>query len=624
MPFDLSQKQRESIESKTHHRLLVAGPGTGKSETILQFIRYAIQELTVQPSKIAVLTFTRAATSELKVKTADLALGDEYPMISTLHGFSLRQLMKNSRDVEYLPSDFVVADDYDERDIIHVDIKRLLGLSSIREVGDLFNKLSSNWETLNADRSDWETAFANPQFIGAWQEHRGIYGYALRSELVYQFKKLLEQVQNPILDGPIEFLVIDEFQDLNKCDLRVVEMLAERGSRLFCAGDDDQSIYGFRYAFPEGIRRFGQDYPNSDEFVFNECYRCGTSILRTALNVIEQDYTRIPKELTSMTGDPGSLHLLRFPDQRAEAAAISRLLLGLHGRHGIDLGEMIVLLRSDHNKAFSKVIADAIASNGMPVMTKHSQFGVLESREGRYFAALSKLYGNHSHDLAIRTILNLTNGIGPATIDAIYNIAKTDRSRFSETCRGVAYGEYRDNSNVSRARPTLSRLFEFDWDGLAQIDDFDTQIDTLVDVIPECNPEFRAELYALLQSMRIDSVIGFAAMVSEIVGTTEQELEASQVVRIMSMHQAKGLSAQVVFVVAAEDEYLPGRGDPDEERRLLYVSMTRARQFLFLTYCTQRDGQQAHTGSSSGRRRRLSRFLENIQLVPEDGRSFVI
>ena len=621
MPTELSPMQQDSIQSSSHHRLLVAGPGTGKSATILRFIEYAVEHLEVKPSSIAVLTFTRAATSELKAKTAALHLGDENPMISTLHGFSLRQLMKNFRNVEYLPTDFVVADDQNERDIIHEDIKRMLDLRAIVDCRNLFNRLASNWETLNADRSDWMTTFTNPQFIGAWQEHRGIYGYALRSELVYQFKKLLEQVEAPNLDGPIEFLVVDEYQDLNKCDLRVIEMLVERGARLFCAGDDDQSIYGFRYAFPEGIRSFGRDYTDTKEFVFNECYRCGANILHAALNVIEQDYNRIQKKLTSVTDDPGSVHLLRLPHQRAEATAISRLIQQLNTQRAIPYGEIIILLRSDHNKAFSRVIADELSAAGTPVLTKHSQFGLLETRDGRYFAALTRLSENQGNDLAIRTILNHTYGIGRATIDAIYNLAKTERCRFSEICRRIAAGQIGDNTNANRARPPLSRLFEFDWAGFPEIEDFSRQVDALVGLIPDYDPEFPTHLDGLLQSMRIESLSDFVMMVSEIVGTTEQELEATQAVRIMSMHQAKGLSAEVVFVVAVEDEYVPGRGEPEEERRLLYVSMTRARRYLFLTYCAQRDGQQARTGNSNGCRRRLSRFLENIQLSPVNGRS---
>jgi DNA helicase-2/ATP-dependent DNA helicase PcrA len=119
----------------------------------------------------------------------------------------LRQVIKNSKEVDFLPSDFVVADDFDERHIIMEDIKRMLGDLKIKDVKELFNRLSANWENLTADRQDWVQSFANPRFIGAWQQHRKVYGYALRAELVYQFKKVLEQLEEPKLDGPINYLI---------------------------------------------------------------------------------------------------------------------------------------------------------------------------------------------------------------------------------------------------------------------------------------------------------------------------------------------------------------------------------------------------------------------------------
>ena len=173
--------------------------------------------------------------------------------------------MKNSKRISTLPKGFVIADDYEERHIILEDLKDLLN-SNIKEVRRLFNLLSANWETLNADRDDWEQNFESPEFIGAWKEHRQIYGYALRSELVYQFKNILESPDEIKIDGSIDYLIVDEYQDLNRCDLSVIENLHDRGAKLFVAGDDDQSIYGFRYAYPEGIRNFTGAIKNQNHF----------------------------------------------------------------------------------------------------------------------------------------------------------------------------------------------------------------------------------------------------------------------------------------------------------------------------------------------------------------------
>jgi len=264
----LTDEQKKAVEGKELNKLLVAGPGTGKSETIIGFIEYANKVLGYSPSSIFILTFTRSATADIRKKVnAKYKSVDTRPIVSTLHGFALRQVMKNSSIVKSLPMNFVIADDFDERYIIQEDIKRYLSIKRIDDVKDLFNKLAANWETLNADRSGWETSFTNPEFIGLWQMHREIYGYALRSELVYQLKNILVQEENPRLDGPMNVLIVDEYQDLNRCDIFVIKELSKREVKLFCAGDDDQSIYGFRYAYPEGIRRFKDDILDSEQYL---------------------------------------------------------------------------------------------------------------------------------------------------------------------------------------------------------------------------------------------------------------------------------------------------------------------------------------------------------------------
>ena len=153
-----------------------------------------------------------------------------------------------------------IADDWEERHIILEDLKQLLRLQRVDQARDLFNELSADWQSLTADQADWERRYPNPQFLGAWREHRYIYGYVLRDELVYQLKRAMEQDPDFTVDGPPTYLLVDEYQDLNRCDLAVVKAIADHGAEVYCAGDDDQSIYGFRKAHPEGIRRFTVDY----------------------------------------------------------------------------------------------------------------------------------------------------------------------------------------------------------------------------------------------------------------------------------------------------------------------------------------------------------------------------
>ncbi len=294
MPWDnsLLEEQKKAAGHTGRHARLLAGPGTGKTLTLTRHICFLVEDKGVSADTILAFTFTRAAARELDQRvTAELSK-ERSPRISTLHSFALRQLLKNEAIISALPKPLRIADDWEERNIVLEDLKSLLNLDRIREASDLLNELSADWQSLTADESDWEMRFPNAKFLGAWREHRQIYGYTLRSELVYQLKKVLEQRADFELESPINHLLVDEYQDLNRCDLAVVQHIESRGVELFIAGDDDQSIYGFRKAHPEGIRRFPEEYPDASKLELQVCKRCDQSILALGLFVAQQDPRR--------------------------------------------------------------------------------------------------------------------------------------------------------------------------------------------------------------------------------------------------------------------------------------------------------------------------------------------
>lgn len=193
----------------------------------------------VLPSDILALTFTRAAAQELRQRVAEaVGEGTVPPRVRTLHSFALSQLLTNGSKLESLPQPVRIADDWEESEVIIPDLQATLSLDR-RDVRKLFGNLSADWETLRADQDDWEKLLPNPEFVGAWQRHRTLYGYTMRNELVYQLKRALDQVDDLQLDGAGQHLLIDAYQDLNPCDLAVVERLASPGVELYVAGDDD-------------------------------------------------------------------------------------------------------------------------------------------------------------------------------------------------------------------------------------------------------------------------------------------------------------------------------------------------------------------------------------------------
>jgi hypothetical protein len=305
----LTKQQKEAASHFGGHARLLAGPGTGKTWVLTRRIMFLIQEKGISPKEILALTFTRAAASELKQRVARELGEANVPKISTLHAFALRQLIRNSPKIFALPQPLRIADDWEEKNVIFRDIKRIINKETIKQIQELFNELSADWETLTAD----ERYTPDPRFIGAWQEHRTIFGYTLRSELVYQLKRSLELVEDFTLEHPILHLLVDEYQDLNKCDLAVVKAITNNNIELFAAGDDDQSIYLFRKAHPDGIRNFQIEYEDAKDLKLSICKRCDSEILNIAEFVANLDTKRIPKQTTPETGKPnGDVRLLRF------------------------------------------------------------------------------------------------------------------------------------------------------------------------------------------------------------------------------------------------------------------------------------------------------------------------
>ena len=489
---------------------------------------------------------------------------------------------------------------------------------------------------MTADEEDWERSFPNPEFLGAWREHREIYGYTLRSELVYQLKKALELRGDFELEGPLEHLIVDEYQDLNRCDLAVVHAIASRNAELFIAGDDDQSIYGFRKAHPEGIRRFDRDYDGVRTLPLEICKRCDRDILKLGLFVAQQDIRRVSKTIRPEPGrGRGEVAILRFRNQDEEARGIARLCTHLRDFHNLQPGQILILIRSDRRGVFSTPIRQQIREAGIPVSAATESAGPLDTDNGRALLAFMRLVVNRMDSLAWRTLFRVWyGGIGPKAIDAVYDLARRNGMSFAQTVLAA----YSDPSILpGRYRSRLSGAIENIQAHLEQLFPGDPQeqyetTDRLMDVVRNAGDSFiedeEERQSVLMEFERAAESVG-ATNIEQLVRATEvasedieQEIDP-EAVNILTMHKAKGLTAEAVIIAAAEDQYIPGRGQGDalnDERRLLYVSLTRAKHHLFVTYCDQRTGSQRHTGRDSGRlNRNLTRFLQDCPHTPENG-----
>jgi DNA helicase-2/ATP-dependent DNA helicase PcrA len=628
----LSEEQIDAAAYLGKHARLLAGPGTGKSKTITHRVLALVIEHNVDPRKILVLTFTRVAAYKLKsdLKTVLEPLNKGIPFVSTLHSFALRQLLQNSKRIDILPRPLRIADDWEERWIIQEDLRidiepHLKEILSdikvpIRKIQHLFNQLSADWETLKIELEESQRICCDAQFIGAWSNHRATFGYTLRAELVYQLKRALSQYPDFTLESGFEYVLVDEYQDLNACDLAVIEELSKRGCELFVAGDDDQSIYGFRYADPTGIRVFPDKY-QAEKLQLTTCYRCDKSILDIGEFVASLDVYRLPKKIVAREGsEPGIVHLQCYDDQKCEARGVAEKCKDLLDKNSDT--DILILLRNDRHCLISKTLADALHEIKIAVAVETDE-NPLESEQGRYVLSVLRLIVDASDCLALRTLLqSQCHGIGIDTQNIIRTKARNSGVRYSEILSAVKEGPYKmargdmikqtlkeTEAIISQCKPVEKPIEELVKDIVAKtVPDSDQQQlinDYLASIMVEASPNTISELLSI-----INSSIGFA----------EQELVQGKV-NIMTMHKAKGLSADVVFVVGAEKQYIPGKNigaKAEDERRLLYVSLTRARHELIITYCRERTGQQRYTGSESGKSaRELTPFLRNAPLKVE-------
>jgi len=615
----LSLEQKVAASHNGCHALLLAGPGTGKTRVLTRRVLYLIQELGVLPSSIVALTFTRAAAGELRqeVREALKVEAEAMPHVSTISSYALSQLLRNPGCSD-LPEPLRIADDYEEGEIVVRDMMHLLKTDA-KTIRDLVEKVGDAWAECDEDKL--RDSLHKPEFVGAWRDHRTIYGYTLRAELVFRFVQALKRGELERWDAP-RFLLIDEYQDLNPCEQKMVREIEKHGTKIYIAGDDDQGIYGWRGASRKGIEQFPSEY-NAATLTLEECWRCSPAVLAFASSVIRQDYKSVPKVLRPIDGLPrGTVRVLRFENQLGEANGIAALCEWLGEQAKVPYGEVLILLRSDHQGAFSKPIISALAQRGLPVTSVSDPLAPLGTKQGREFLAFLYLAVNPRDHLAWRSLFAVrNNNLGQVAFNGLYDKAKREGLTFWEALDRVGADPDWAPAKGDVIRREIQEI-------QAALKGMDYQQDSALDKwlysVAErmiTDSDARADVMGLfervMQSGECDTLQKLLRATNTKLAGGEQERDAN-VISVMTMHQAKGLTASAVIIAAAEEQNIPAGRSGDEkmeELRLLYVSLTRARSYLFVTYCGWRFGHQSHKGSnaSTGRARRsLTTFLRDI------------
>lgn len=620
------EQQRIIDHDPSRHARILAGPGTGKSATVIRLML----RLGDEGRRGRLLTFTRSATNELKDKVAEHPEELEPP--STVHSFAISTLLANP-EASSLPEPIRIADDWEWKELVRVHLATVID-STVRLVDRACAEMASNWESLEEFEDPNLPEEVRNRFAGAWEQHRRVFGYSLLSELPFRLLRALEDHDDLDL-GQWDVLVVDEYQDLNQCDLSILKQITYRGRTLIGAGDDDQSIYSFRRAHPVGIRRFVEDdFPGAADYSLSLCQRCATSVLLWARHVIEGLPGRPPRP--QLTAAPhcvsGEARYLRFNTWNQEVDGVAKLVKWLVTTKDVPPEDVAIMFRSNNNDAWSEPLAERLRAEGMPVVDTGEVAEILSERSNRRLLALARLVVNKEDSLAWWTMLHLEPGIGPAVRDHFYEGAVSADHRFVDQLLAEHALDYPTLANAQRQRvrgvlqPTLDLVQRVDLEAVDLGDGgWGRWLAAQADTFGGCETRF-AELLCDLDAV-IDPREGLGRFLSQVqpIGRDIRSGRAAGAVRLMSMASSKGLTVRAAIVVGVEEGVVPHpTGHPDEERRLLYVAMTRSTEYLYLTWSGRRTGPTARTGAPRvGAGRNRCPLLTHGPVQSTDGRAYL-
>lgn len=627
--------EQQKILAHDPHRdgRVLAGPGTGKSATVVDLIHRLLSRDGGEQPRIRLLTFTRAATAELAGKVAAQEAEVERP--STVHSFAISVLLQNPGSAPFAEP-LRIADDWEQDKIIRPQLAAATGVTPTFVKDHLLPEMQAMWQSLVPEEDSEVDEATRNRFVGAFRQHRRVMAYLLLGELPDLLRQALDSYDD--LKGiDYDFLVVDEYQDLNACDLRVLKLLGEAGVAIFAVGDDEQSIYGWRKAAPEGIRRFLDDYPSADDYVLSVSHRCGSEIIRWARFVIEADPARPADRdrLVAAEGaPPGEVALLSFPSQVTEARGVADLVQNLIEKERLDPSEVLVMSRGDFRGQFSAPIKAELDQRGISVDDPSWVDQVVNDDKNRAVLLLARLMVNRADSLAWSGLTILESGIGDAFRKAIYERAVQARTTFAEFLL-AAHAE--DFESMSGAAPRRAKLFidrTLAWLDAHPIPEGDEAPEKwgewlmLAFLGPDSPAQVSEDLVELLDV--VDDVIEGGADLPRYLGQVQplaKDHASAQAsgVRFLTMGMSKGLTVEASIIIGAEEGIIPNpRSDEDEERRLLYVGLTRAKRFNYVSWATRRTGPTARAGEPRVQERRLiSPLLRGGPVETQNGQAFI-
>ena len=631
----LNLAQREAVEAIAGPVLILAGPGSGKTRVITHRVAYLVRVCGVQPHRIMAVTFTNKAAREMRDRLGQLlGQGAEALTLGTFHAICARVLRREGQVIG-LASSFVIYDEEDQ-------------LSLIKQAMAELNLDPKQYapRALRSGISAAKSRLIGPESYGQWVSS---YFDEIVHRVYQRYQELLERGQAVDFDdllmrtvqlfrdhpGVLEryqsryvHILVDEFQDTNLVQYVLTKQLAGRYRNICVVGDPDQSIYSWRFADLRNILSFEKDYPEAKVVLLEQNYRSTRTILEAAAEVIAVNRQRKPRELWTENEDGASVMVIENYNAEEEAQSVVNEVEKLVGHEGMSLRDCAVMYRVN---AQSRALEEACMRYGVPYkLVGGTRF--YQRREVKDVIAYLRLVHNRRDDVSLARIINVpARGIGQRTVSQLQSRARAGGASLfdalQEAVRDVEAGEDRQGL-PARTRRVLAG-FEALIDRLAErsrelslsqlLDEILAQSGYKDHILAQEDGEERWENVMELKGVAAEydeldpqeALTAFLEKVSLVADIDELD-ERADAVTLITLHQAKGLEFPAVFIVGLEEGILPHRRSFDapeemeEERRLCYVGITRARKRLYLLRCYRRALFGGMTANPP------SRFLEDI------------
>ena len=596
---DLNDKQKEAVLYNDGPLLIIAGAGAGKTKTLTTKIAYLIEHEHISPYSILAITFTNKAAKEMKDRLF-LTVGNDVKKltVSTFHSFGLKLLRENYERLGY-DKNFVIMDSDDSLTVVKKIIKDMGYDPKIYNPKAIRNKISSCKNEMISPQmyeryavSDYEKVIQEvySKYQDKLKRNNSVDFDDLLLLPIELFKKnqdLLEKYQDLY-----RYILIDEYQDTNEAQYILTKLLSDKYRNITCVGDDSQSIYSFRGANYKNILNFEKDYKDAKIILLEQNYRSTSNILDAANAVIKNNKQRKDKKLWTSRGIGEKIKYYRAYNEKDEANYVVNKINELINK-GVEYKDIAVLYRTN---AQSRVMEEEMLKENLPYRVVGS-FYFYSRKEIKDLIAYLRLIHNYKDNVSLLRVINTPKrGIGLKTIENLTQIADDNEISIYEA---ISSGKELEFKNlIERLREvsenlTLTELIDKVLDASGMRQELESEDSLEAEVRLENLEEFKSITKAFEEQEGSVSLEEFLLEIS-LVSDVEEYKDDPNRISLMTVHSVKGLEFNYVFVIGLEEGIFPHMNsllessDVEEERRLMYVAITRAKDDLHLINARRR------------------------------------